>query len=279
MRSQDDLKKLIIEIANRDDRIRAVLLNGSRANPRIQPDPYQDFDIVYVVNQLQTFTSDHNWVDAFGERVIMQLPDEMIFGEKRDEGFGYLMLFKDGNRIDLTLFPADKVKKDYWPDSLTVCWLDKDGLFQNLPKPTDTDYFIKGPTEKEFQDVCNEFWWVTTYVAKGLLRHEVTYAKEMMDTVVRPMYMKVIEWYIGLKTDFKVAIGKAGRFMPQYLSSEQIENIVSTYADYLIENNWRALYVMTETFSEVAKIVAEELNYKYDIAEDENVREYLSKLN
>ena len=278
MRSAAEIKKLIIDTANKDERIRAVLLNGSRANPKIQPDPYQDFDIVYVVNQLQTFTYDHNWVDVFGERIIMQLPDEMIFGEKRDDGFGYLMLFKDGNRIDLTLFPADKVKKNYWPDSLTIVWLDKDALFQSLPKPSDTDYFIKGPTEKEFQDVCNEFWWVTTYIAKGLLRHEITYAKEKMDTVVRPMYMKVIEWYIGLKTDFKVAIGEAGRFMPQYLSSEQIENIVSTYADYVIENNWRALYVMTESFSEVAKIVAEELNYKYDIVEDENVREYLSKL-
>ena len=278
MRSAAEIKKLIIDTANKDERIRAVLLNGSRANPKIQPDPYQDFDIVYVVNQLQTFTYDHNWVDVFGERIIMQLPDEMIFGEKRDDGFGYLMLFKDGNRIDLTLFPADKVKKNYWPDSLTIIWLDKDALFQSLPKPSDTDYFIKGPTEKEFQDVCNEFWWVTTYIAKGLLRHEITYAKEKMDTVARPMYMKVIEWYIGLKTDFKVAIGEAGRFMPQYLSSEQIENIVSTYADYVIENNWRALYVMTESFSEVAKIVAEELNYKYDIVEDENVREYLSKL-
>jgi aminoglycoside 6-adenylyltransferase len=278
MRSAAEIKKLIIDTANKDERIRAVLLNGSRANPKIQPDPYQDFDIVYVVNQLQTFTYDHNWVDVFGERIIMQLPDEMIFGEKRDEGFGYLMLFKDGNRIDLTLFPSDKVKKNYWPDSLTIVWLDKDALFQNLPKPSDTDYFIKGPTEKEFQDVCNEFWWVTTYVAKGLLRHEITYAKEKMDTVVRPMYLKVIEWYIGLNTDFKVAIGEAGRFMPQYLSTEQIENIVSTYADYVIENNWRALYVMTESFSEVAKIVAEELNYKYDIADDENVREYLSKL-
>ena len=279
MRSAAEIQTLLIDFAKKDERVRAVLLNGSRANHRIPPDPYQDFDVVYIVNQLQTFTSDHSWVEVFGERIIIQLPDEMSFGEKDEFGFAYLMLFKDGNRIDLTLFPADKVKKDHWPDSLTVSLLDKDGLFQNLPNPDDRDYLIKKPTEKEFQDVCNEFWWVSTYVAKGLLRREITYAKEMVDTVVRPMFMKIIEWYIGIKTEFSVAFGKSGRFMKEYLSPEEYNSILSTYADHLIENNWRSLFAMTEIFSEVAKIVAEELKFSYNSIEDENVRAYFSKLN
>ena len=256
MRSVSEIQTLLIDIAKNDERIRAVLLNGSRANPLIPPDPYQDFDIVYIVNQLQTFTNDHNWVEVFGEPIIMQLPDEMSFGEKRDEGFGYLMLFKDGNRIDLTLFPLNKVRKDYWPDSLTLCWLDKDNLFQNLPKPSDKDYLIKKPTEKEFQDTCNEFWWVSTYVVKGLLRNEITYTKEMMETVLRPMFMKMVEWYIGMKTDFSVSFGKAGRLMKGYLSKEEYESILQTYSDQQAESNWNSLFKMTKLFSEFANEVA-----------------------
>ena len=275
MRSASEIQTLLIDIAKNDERIRAVLLSGSRANPQIPPDSYQDFDIVYIVNQLQTFTNDHSWVEVFGERIIMQLPDEMSFGEKRHVGFGYLMLFKDGNRIDLTLFPADKVKKDYWPDSLTVCLLDKDGLFQNISNPDDRDYLIKTPTEKEFQDVCNEFWWVSTYIAKGLLRKEITYAKEMMSTVVRPMFMKMVEWYIGVKTDFSVSFGKAGRFMKEYLCKEEYEFILQTYSDQQIKNNWNSLFKITELFSQFASEVAVQLGFRYNLKEEVNVRSYL----
>ena len=45
MRSKSDMKNLIFEVALKDERIRTVLLNGSRANPNIKPDKFQDFDI------------------------------------------------------------------------------------------------------------------------------------------------------------------------------------------------------------------------------------------
>ena len=72
MRSGDELKKLIIDKAISDDRIRAVLLNGSRANSKILADKYQDFDIVYIVNNLTSFISDHSWTNIFGDRIILQ---------------------------------------------------------------------------------------------------------------------------------------------------------------------------------------------------------------
>ena len=107
----DQIRKLITEFAERDERIRAVLLNGSRANPQSVPDEYQDFDVVFIVKQIADFTSDHKWVNTFGEIIIRQLPDEMVIGEKDADGFAYLLLLSDGNRIDLTLFPLNKIIK------------------------------------------------------------------------------------------------------------------------------------------------------------------------
>jgi aminoglycoside 6-adenylyltransferase len=40
MRNADQIKDLINSFANKDERARAVLLNGSRANPAIKPDKY-----------------------------------------------------------------------------------------------------------------------------------------------------------------------------------------------------------------------------------------------
>ena len=233
MRSETEIKNLILDFAKQDDRVRAVLLNGSRANPNIKPDRLQDFDIVYVVDNLESFTSDHSWTNIFGEQIIFQLPDEMTFG---DEGgnreklsFAYLMLFKDGNRIDLTLFPKQKLKSDFKPDSLTILWLDKDNLFTNLPKSSEKDYHIQKPTEKDFIDTCNEFWWVSTYIGKGLLRNEIIYAKEILETVVRPMFMKVLKWKVGIENDFSVSFGKAGKFLKTYLSDDFYKKVLLTY--------------------------------------------------
>ncbi len=50
----------MLDKANGDGRIRAVLLNGSRANHSIQPDQWQDFDIVYIVNEMDSFIANHN---------------------------------------------------------------------------------------------------------------------------------------------------------------------------------------------------------------------------
>lgn len=280
MRSADEIQKLLIDTANSDDRIRVVLLNGSRANPNIQPDKFQDFDIVFIVNNFDSFISDHSWTNFLGEKLICQLPDEMTLAEDCQSknatlGFHYLMLFTDGNRIDLTLFPVENLKTDFENDSLTIVWLDKDSLFPNVSQPTDKDYHIQKPTEKEFLDTCNEFWWVSTYVAKGLLRNEITYAKEMLETTARPMFMKIIEWFIGTETNFSVMFGKGGKFMKQNLSGTRYEKILATYSDQRLENNWESLFIMMELFGELAFTVANKLGFQYNSNEETNVLTYL----
>src|SRR4030095_10560379 len=215
MRTSDEIKKLITDKANSDSRIRAVLLNGSRANPNVVPDRFQDFDVVYIVTEIESFISDHSWTNIFGEILIRQLPDEMEVGREANAeekvSFSYLMLLNDGNRIDLTLFPKDKLETNFHRDSLTIVWLDKDSIFANIEKSSDKDYLIKSPSERAFLESCNEFWWTSTNVAKGISRNEITYAREMLETVVRPMFMKIVEWYIGTETNFSVAFGKGGK--------------------------------------------------------------------
>src|SRR5579872_6255847 len=192
MRNPDEIKSIIVDKAKADSRIRAVLLNGSRANQKLSPDGLQDFDVVYIVHQMNTFIADSNWTSIFGEKLIWQLPDEMELSERDEKishSFHYLMLFSDGNRIDLTLFPIEKFEEDFIPDSLTMVWLDKDNLFANIEPASDKDYHIQRPSGREFKRVCNEFWWVSTYIAKGLIRKEISYVRAVMEGPVRKMFL------------------------------------------------------------------------------------------
>ena len=169
MRTDKEILGLILQIAKKLQ-VDAVVLSGSRTNQKIQTDEFQDYDVVYVVDDIDNLTSDLSWLDQFGKRILEQ---EVTLGHRRL----YLMLFEDGNRIDLTLCSKDHINE--WVDSeagFTVL-KDEKGLFEAyLPNPK--RYWTAPPSEEEFTASCNEFWWVSAYVVKGICRKQVIYATD-----------------------------------------------------------------------------------------------------
>lgn len=76
MRTKKQMMDLILSFAQKDDRIRAVAMNGSRLDSNITPDRFQDYDVVYFVREMDSFLADSAWVDYFGPRIIMQTPED-----------------------------------------------------------------------------------------------------------------------------------------------------------------------------------------------------------
>lgn len=68
MRTEEEMYELILNIAKRDERIRAVYMNGSRTNENVPKDIFQDYDVVYVVTDTLPFVEDKKWIDSFGQR-------------------------------------------------------------------------------------------------------------------------------------------------------------------------------------------------------------------
>lgn len=277
MRTEQQMFDLILETARCDERIRAVIMNGSRANPNAPHDPFQDFDIVYIVTDVEPFTRNLEWIQRFGEMMILQMPEDMQ-DPPPDEGgyFVYLMQFMDGNRIDLGIFTLSQWKEHNKDgDSLSVLLLDKDGVIEPFPPASDVDYRPKPPTAKLFSDCCNEFWWVSPYVAKGLWRQEILYAKYTQDVYVREQLMNMLQWHIGIQTDFKVSPGKLGKYFEKYLEPELWDMLLQTYSDASYENNWDALFTMGALFRKVAVPVAEHFGFEYPFDDDRRVSAHL----
>jgi aminoglycoside 6-adenylyltransferase len=277
MRSEQEMLELIVDTARQDERIRAVVLNGSRANPNAPRDFFQDYDVVYFVTDVASFKQDPAWVDRFGELMIMQLPEDMRDPPPgNDEGYTYLMQFTDGNRIDLNIFPLAGISERA-KDSLSLLLLDKDGIIGPLATASEHDYLPEPPTAKSFSDCCNEFWWCSPYVAKGLWRGEITYARHMQE-VVREELMKMIVWYIGVKTGFEVNPGKMGKYFQKYLEPELWEMLQKTYADAGYENTWEAVFMMCNLFRIAAVHVADHFGYSYPHSDDGNVSAHLQRV-
>jgi aminoglycoside 6-adenylyltransferase len=275
MRSEREMFDLILDTAREDDRIRTVILSGSRASPGAPPDPFQDFDVVYVVTDVAPYRHNYEWIGRFGELMILQMPDEM--GDQppgKDGSFAYLMQFTDGNRIDLTLFPVARLA-EMVRESQSILLLDKDGLLEPFPPASDRDFFPAPPTAKAFADCCNEFWWVSPYVSKGLWRREILYAKRFQDRYLRDELRKMVNWYFGIKTGFSASPGKFGKYLERYLDPELWQGLLDTYSDADYENAWQALFAMGDLFRTLALHVAEHFGFDYPHGDDRQVSAHL----
>ena len=190
MRTETEMIDLILQIAE-SMQVEAVALSGSRINPHSPKDEFQDYDVVYIVDNLDYLLLDLSWLDQFGKRIIEQ---EVTLGHRRL----YLMLFEEGNRIDLTLCPKDHINE--WVDSeagFTVLE-DKKGLFEAyLPNPK--RYWTTSPSKEEFTASCNEFWWVSAYVVKGICRKQIIYATGHLYGICQQELLKVLAWQVARK--------------------------------------------------------------------------------
>lgn len=277
MRTEQEMYDLILAFARKDERIRVVAMNGSRANPNAPRDAFQDYDIVFLVTEMESFLADDAWLGYFGKRIIMQKPDAMeLFPPEGGDGFAYLMLFEDGNRIDLTLLPVDDLEQYLREDSILQILLDKDGIVPTLPESTDQDYWIKRPTPGMFDNCCNEFWWLSTYVAKGLVRKELPYANAHLD-LMRNQLMTMLSWQVGLEKGFTFSIGKQFKYLQQHVSASVWQRLIDTWNSNSPEACKKSLEGMLVLFREISKHVAEGLDYTYPDY-DKKVSQYLASL-
>lgn len=156
-RAPEEMMRLILSRAENDAHIRVVGMEGSRTNQNIPKDRFQDFDVTYFVDDPALYTKDDTWVNVFGERLIMQKPEDMELFPAVEEGYSFLMFFTDYNKIDLTILPLTALDDYLNGDGLREILLDKDGRVEEKPTPTDKEYHIQKPGARSFDDCCNEF--------------------------------------------------------------------------------------------------------------------------
>jgi len=279
MRSSEEMLRLFERAAQEDERIRVMTLEGSRVNPNVAPDIYQDYDLTFLVTDVESFRQSDQWLSVFGEYIFMQKPEAMsLFPPDLPEGwFSYLMIFGDGVKIDLTLVPVGDVEAYFEQDPLIRVMLDKDGICGNAGMPGDEQFWTQEPSEAYVADCCNEFWQACHYVAKGLLRGQLLYANHLMEQVLRAELLRMLGWYAGAKAGFPVSCGKYHRDIPGFLTEEENEMLCTSYCLDSIDHTWRALEAAEDLFAETSRYVAEREGAAYPDYEY-RVREYIETL-
>ena len=254
MRTETEMLDVILKTAE-TLQVAAVAMSGSRTDTKASKDEFQDYDVVYVVENLDELITDLSWLDQFGKRIIEQ---EVGLGQRRL----YLMLFEDGNRIDLTLCPKEHIKE--WVDSeagFTVLE-DPEHLFepysQNLER-----YWTNPASAIEFEKVCNEFWWVSSYVVKGICRNQVIYATDHLYGICQQELLKVLAWQVASDRG-AVDIGKNYKYLFNYLPAQK-ENEFSSLLDFSNSDKiTQSLFATMKFFHQEAQSLAQKMGFDYD---------------
>ncbi|WP_225048468.1 aminoglycoside 6-adenylyltransferase [Lacticaseibacillus kribbianus] len=276
MRTEKQVYDTILNFAKADERIRAVTLEGSRTNVNILPDDFQDYDVTFFVTDMASFTAADDWLAVFGERLIMQKPEDMALFPAEEPGYSYLMLFADDVKMDLTLLPVADIDAYFTWDKLVELLLDKDGRVRNPPVPTDGDYHLQCPTARMFDDCCNEFWNTTTYVVKGLCRGEILFAIDHLNEIVRKELIRMIGWTVGFERGFDFSVGKNAKFLKAYISADWWQRLMATYRTDSYAHAWTALEQCLALFREVSATVARRLDCPYP-PYDANISAYVAR--
>ena len=264
MRTDQEMLELILGTAKKLQ-VDAVALSGSRTDTKAPKDEFQDYDVVYVVDDLDTLTRDLAWLDRFGKRLIEQYN---VLEHRRL----YLMLFEDGNRIDLTLCPKEHIKE--WVDSeagFTVLE-DKKGLFESY-SPSPERFWIHPASETDYEKSCNEFWWVSAYVLKGICRKQVIYSTDHLYGICQQELLKVLAWQVAIDRGV-IDIGKNYKYLYNYLPSEK-EKEFSNLLDFSsLDKITQSLLATMQLFHQEAQRLAQKMGFDYDKEVAEKMIQY-----
>jgi len=97
----------------------------------------------------------------------------------------------------------------------------------------------------------------------------------MVDPVLREELMKMLCWYIGVRTEFAKNPGAFGKYLQKYLEPELWDMLMKTYADSSVENTWDDLDMMCRLFRKVALCVPDHFNFEYPEGDDRRVSAHL----
>ena len=271
----------IINWAKQESQIRALILTGSRAEKR-SIDEFSDYDIAVICKDSKPYAKDNLWIPKL-KKFIICIPEKMSFGNKKYPA--RLIIFEDYTKIDFSFFPIDFLKilssKKPLPDQYNIGYkviLDKDGITKKLPKPTFEGFKIKKPTEKEFYECIDDFWFEVYHVAIYLARQDLWHAKFRNNDIKNHFLLKMIEWNEGSKHNWDYETNSLGKRMQSWVNKKTWKSCFDIFAHFDAKDSWQALLKMMELFRTISRETAKKLGYKYPEHIDKNISKFVNNV-
>lgn len=280
----DRILNQLVDWANQQQLIRAVILTSSRAIPHGALDLFSDYDVILACRSIQPFYLDRTWLGVFGP-VLVVYRDPLI-EDNGQERSAYVVQYENGLKIDFNLWPVELLQqvtsKGGLPPEFDAGYkilVDKDQLATALTSPTYAAYIPTPPTEAQYMELIEGFFLDTTYVAKFLWRDDVMAAKHILDHSLKQEHLRpMLEWHVEINHHWSLKPGPYGRRLKQYVRPDFWAELECTYTGAGLEENWKALFATIALMRRVATEVGEQLGYTYPQELERRVIDYLARV-
>lgn len=284
MQIDNDILARLVQWAEPQASIRAMLLTSSMVVPNAPVDVLSDYDVILVVADIQPFFDQRAWLGDFGP--VLAVYRDPIQIEAGLATSAYVTQYEAGLKIDFTLWPVDFLRRvvaaPHLPAELDAGYrviLDKDHMTDGLKPPSYRAYIPTPPTSDAYHESVEVFFLETAYVAKFLWRDDLMAAKHILDNLLKQEHLRpMLEWRSEIDHQWSVKPGPYGRRLKQWLRPELWAELEGTYAGAGLEANWEALFRTIALFRKVALEVGDRLGYVYPADLDRRACAYLQQV-
>ena len=267
------IKSKILESANSDDDIKAIVAIGSSTRSEVKADEYSDLDIFIVTTNTEPWFSGE-YPKKFGDVKISFIEDTLGGGKERR------CIYDEDKDVDMILLTPEQfvaaieegvaqwvMNRGYEVlyDSMDFTSLLKEHISHSVTAPS--------MNKEEFLNMINDFYFHNIWAYKKLKRGEIWSAINCVDSYLRRYLLRSIELYCSKVNGLDV--WHDGRFIDSWAGEEIISELKECFAHYDREDILRALIRMHELFSRLTRELAELEGYDYPEVAEKCAKAYL----
>lgn len=279
MESYDSIMEKLLSYAIESELIQAMLLFGSRARVINVADKYSDYDIIFLVKDVDYFLITDQWLNQIEKYYISFQEPTVACGQERRVFFSDAMdvdfLFYDVKESERLV--ADSTIQSFFSRGYKIL-VDKinfkDVIERNKPFEKINTTF----TEKEFINLVNTFWFHSIWSMKKILRGETWSAKKCVDGYMKDLLRQVIERYSIAVNNKEFDVWHDGRFLDNWIDENIKKQLKTAYGTYDAVDIIRAMTNTMQIFGEISSKTAALLNYAYPKESETYAIEQVNKL-
>ncbi len=267
------IKNKILESAERDDDIKAIVAIGSSTRSDVKADEYSDLDLIIVTLNTEPWFSGE-YPKKFGNVSISFIENTLGGGRERRS------IYDEDKDVDMIVFTPEQfeaaikegVAQWVMNRGYTVFYDSMD--FTSLLEKYIT-HSVTAPsiTEDEFSNMVNDFYFHNIWSYKKLKRGEIWSAKNCVDSYLKRYLLRMLELYRS-----KIAgedVWHDGRFLERWAGEEILAELKECFAHYDKDDIKKALIKTYELFARITKELAEAYGYEYPAGAEMCARAYL----
>ncbi len=279
MNSYNEIMQKLVSLAKGLELIQAMILFGSRVRSKNTADKYSDYDIIFLVKDVDYFLNTDQWLTQIEEYYISFQEPTAACGQERR------VFFRDAMDMDFLFYDvkgaerlvADHTIQAFFSRGYRIL-VDKIDFNSVIERNKPFEEIKTNFSEKEFINLANTFWFHSIWSVKKILRGEIWSAKKCVDGYMKDLLRQMLEEYSKAVYSNDFEVWHDGRFIDDWIDQSIKKQLKASYGIYDATDILRALNNTMQLFSEVSVKTAVILDYAYPITAETYAVEQVKKL-